>query len=170
MVNHVTSYTYPFLLPVSCIYFMKLVITSCSGNYLQRCSQDFFTQTLSRAALKAAGGNCRKSFNVTTKNTFKTAILQNSSSIMRKCLSQNRCYFLEHLFWDSTFLPYHGRTINKPSSMSKHCFVAPPGCMYNILVLERFSSTLKINISLMFLRPSTSYTHRASRYFLLPLC
>ena len=94
MVNHVTSYTYPFLLPVSYIYFMKLVITSCSGNYLQRCSQDFFTQTLSRAALKAAGGNCRKSFNVTTKNTFKTAILQNSSSIMQKCLSQNRCYFL----------------------------------------------------------------------------
>ena len=58
MVNHVTSYTYPFLLPVSYIYFMKLVIISCSGNYLQRRSEDFFTQTLSRAALKTAGGNC----------------------------------------------------------------------------------------------------------------
>ena len=38
MLNHVSSYTYPFLLPVSCIYFMKLGIISCSGNYLQRCS------------------------------------------------------------------------------------------------------------------------------------
>ena len=58
MVNHVSSYTYPFLLPVSCIYFMKLGIISCSGNYLQRCSLDFFAQTLSRAVLKTAGGNC----------------------------------------------------------------------------------------------------------------
>ena len=170
MVNHVTSYTYSFLLPVSYIYFMKLGIISCSENYLQRCSLDFFAQTLGRAALKTAGGNCWKSFNVTTQNTFKTVILQNSSSIMQKCLSQNRCYFLVTFVLRLTFLPYHRRTTNKPSSMSKHCFVAPPGCMYNILVWERFSSTLKINISLMFLRPSTSYTHRASRYFLLPLC